>query len=88
MALLQTEMNYSYILFSRQSSSFIQEAHLIVAVCSRTIAKQERSGDHRQNFWHTDQLYTFMTGNEVEKIIIKALNYLYMRHVSSQVPVI
>ena len=34
------------ILFSRQSSSLIQEAHLIVIICSRMMAKQEKSSSN------------------------------------------
>ena len=43
----------------------------LFAVCSRTMAKQERSGRHGSNFWHRDELHIFITGNEVEKIMFK-----------------
>ena len=81
MALFRTGINYRHILFSRRSSSLIREAHLIVAVISRTIAKQEKSSGHWRNFWHTDHLYTFIKGNEVEKIIIILFFSLRERHI-------
>ena len=73
-------MNNRYILFCRRSSSFIREAHFVVIVCLRTIAKQEKSGGHGRNFWQTDQLYTFITASEVEKTIIIAFPSFF-RHV-------
>ena len=64
MALFRTGMNYCYKIFSRQSSSFILEAHYSKPSVLRRWQSKKKKRPAWTKLLTTDQLHTFKTGKQ------------------------